>query len=248
MLIADIGTVMAYVDVERSRARKVRYNARGAIGLRCNLNLRHYYKTHCRTVKLRKQMSSVFHNSSGAEYGSGLSVRSHKPRIAGSNPASATKSHSFFVKKISTYIMLSFITDITNPILEYIKDDPVRPELPKEFRVAKNRFVSALVEDAPQAIVCVSLHDFVPTAVDDLNKDTEQPTTAIFYTIWSYVPGAGTTLLRETVEAIRSQFPSVNRFVTLSPKTEMARKFHLKNGAMIFRENENTVNYEYLIV
>jgi hypothetical protein len=33
--------------------------------------------------------------------------------------------------------------------------------------------------------------------------------------------------------------------VTLSPKTDMARKFHLKNGAKIFRENEETVNYEY---
>jgi hypothetical protein len=144
--------------------------------------------------------------------------------------------------------MLSFITDLTNPILEYIKDDPVRPELPKEFRVAKNRFVSALVEDEPRAIVCVSLHDFVPTAVDDLNQETEQPTTAIFYTIWSYVPGAGTELLRETVEAIRKEFPAITRFVTLSPKTEMARKFHLKNGAMIFRENETTVNYEYITI
>ena len=142
--------------------------------------------------------------------------------------------------------MLSFITDPTNPILEYIKDDPVRPELPKEFRVGKNRFVSALVDGTPQAIVCVSLHDFVPTAVDDLNYVNEQPTTAIFYTIWSYSPGAGTALLRETVNAIQKQYPNITRFVTLSPKTEMARKFHLKNGAMIFRENETTVNYEYI--
>jgi hypothetical protein len=33
--------------------------------------------------------------------------------------------------------------------------------------------------------------------------------------------------------------------VTLSPKTEMARKFHLKNGAEVFRENPDTVNYLY---
>ena len=30
MLVADVGTAMAYVDVERSVARKVTYNARGA--------------------------------------------------------------------------------------------------------------------------------------------------------------------------------------------------------------------------
>ena len=143
--------------------------------------------------------------------------------------------------------MLSFINDITSPLLDYIKDDPVRPELPKEFRVGKNKFVSALIEESPRAMVCVSLHDFIPQQVDDLIIETENPTAAIFYTIWSYVPGAGSELLRETVDEIRRKFPTVTRFVTLSPKTEMARKFHLKNGAEILQENEFTVNYEYKV-
>lgn len=141
--------------------------------------------------------------------------------------------------------MLSFITNITDPLLEYIKDDPVRPEIPKEFRVSDNRFVSALVDDTVKAMVCVGLYDFVPESVDDLSVEPVNPTTAIFYTIWSYVPGAGTDLLMQTVEQIQQMYPTVERFVTLSPKTEMARKFHLKNGAEIFRENETTVNYEY---
>jgi hypothetical protein len=141
--------------------------------------------------------------------------------------------------------MLSFITDLANPLLDYIKDDPVRPELPKEFRVGKNKFVSALINDIPQAIVCVSLHDFIPQDVDDLTVETDNPTTAIFYTIWSYAPGAGVELLRATVAQIKEQFPGVTRFVTLSPKTEMAKRFHTKNGAGVYRENTNTVNYEY---
>lgn len=141
--------------------------------------------------------------------------------------------------------MLELITDLTNPLLELIKDDPVRPDIPREFRVSNNRFVSALIDTDPRAIVCVSLHDFVPAAVDELILTTEQPTTAIFYTIWSYSPGAGAELLRETVAAIRQRHPGIQRFVTLSPKTEMARRFHLKNGAMIMRENLDTVNYEY---
>jgi hypothetical protein len=33
--------------------------------------------------------------------------------------------------------------------------------------------------------------------------------------------------------------------VTLSPKTEMARKFHTSNGAKTLKENDETVNYEY---
>lgn len=141
--------------------------------------------------------------------------------------------------------MLSFITNLTDPLLDYIKDDPVRPDIPKEFRVGKNKFVSALVEDIPRAIVCVSLHDFIPEDVEDLSRDADTPTTAIFYTIWSYAPGAGTELLKETVNQIKQQFPTIERFVTLSPKTELAKRFHLKNGADVFRENLNTVNYEY---
>ena len=141
--------------------------------------------------------------------------------------------------------MLSFITNLTDPLLDYVKDDPVRPELPKEFRVGKNKFVSVLVDDIPQAMVCVSLHDFIPEDVSDLIRETEVPTAAIFYTIWSYAPGAGVELLRATVTEIQKQFPSITRFVTLSPKTEMAKRFHLKNGAGVYRENLDTVNYEY---
>jgi hypothetical protein len=142
--------------------------------------------------------------------------------------------------------ILSFIKDVTNPLLDYIKDDPVRPEIPKEFRVGKNKFVSALVDEIPTAMVCVSLHDFIPEAVTDLNVETDQPTTAIFYTIWSYAPGAGKELLMQTVEEIKKEYPSIERFVTLSPKTELSRRFHLKNGAGVYRENKDTVNYEYI--
>jgi hypothetical protein len=143
--------------------------------------------------------------------------------------------------------MLSFIRELTDPLLEYLKDDPVRPEIPREFRVSGQRFVSALVEDQPRAMVCVSLHDFVPETVEDLARDPKEPDTAIFYTIWSYAPGAAGELLFATVDEIRRQFPTVKRFVTLSPKTEMARKFHIRNGAQVLKENDSTVNYEYIL-
>lgn len=145
--------------------------------------------------------------------------------------------------------MLTFITDLASPLLKFIKDDPVRPELPAEFRVSENRFISSIVEgEDPKAMVCVSLCDFVPSSVAELAQDALAPNTAIFYTIWSYAPGAGRELLEETVDEIKKRFPNVTRFVTLSPKTEMARRFHLKNGAEIFRENEETVNYEYKVI
>ncbi len=144
--------------------------------------------------------------------------------------------------------MLTLIRELTNPLLDYIKDDPVRPEIPREFRVSQSRFVATTVEgEKPRAMVCVSLHDFVPTTVEDLAKEPTEPTTAIFYTIWSYAPGAAAELLFGVVDQIQQLFPTVTRFVTLSPKTEMAYKFHIRNGAIVLQENDSTVNYEYLI-
>jgi hypothetical protein len=143
--------------------------------------------------------------------------------------------------------MLHFITDLTHKLLSFIKDDPVRPEIPTDFRVSDGRMVAALSdnEDDPDAMVCVSFHDFVPAGVDDLHNVSQVPTTAVFYTIWSYKAGKGQELLFRAVKGIQEQYPSVTRFVTLSPKTNMARRFHLKNGAIVFRENLETVNYEY---
>ena len=142
--------------------------------------------------------------------------------------------------------MLHLITSITDQLLSFIKDDPVRPELSKEFRVDKNRFIAALVDnDKPASMVCISLHDFIPASVADLEKTADTPTSAVFYTIWSYRPGSGAALLREALYDIKQRHPSITTFVTLSPKTEMAKRFHLKNGAIVFRENVDTVNYEY---
>lgn len=142
--------------------------------------------------------------------------------------------------------MLHFIKDLTDKFLEFIKDDPVRPEISKDFRVSDGRMVAALVdEEQPEAMVCVSFHDFVPQDVNDLNNVHAVPTTAVFYTIWSYKAGKGRELLIQAVREIQNSHPSVTRFVTLSPKTEVARRFHLKNGAIVFRENIDTVNYEY---
>jgi hypothetical protein len=145
--------------------------------------------------------------------------------------------------------MLTFITDLTSPLLKFLKDDPVRPEIPAEFRVSENRFISSLVDgEDPKAMVCVALQDIVPSSVAELAQEALAPNTAIFYTIWSYAPGAGKELLMQTVEEIKQQFPTVTRFVTLSPKTEMARRFHTKNGAITLRENLDTVNYEYKVL
>jgi hypothetical protein len=142
--------------------------------------------------------------------------------------------------------MLYLISDPDHNILSYIKDDPVRPDIPAIFRVSSGRVIAALLDDdRPLAIVCISYHNTVPDSVLSLDTVSEKVDTAVFYTIWSYKPGAGRDLLLQVVPEIQKTKPDIIRFVTLSPKTEMARRFHLKNGAAVFRENPDTINYEY---
>ena len=143
--------------------------------------------------------------------------------------------------------MLHIITNLEDAWLSLIKDDPVRPEIPVEARV--NDFSRVLVlmseEHKPEAVVCVKFQNSIPTEVSELAQVLEDFTHAIFYTIWSYTPGAGQQLIRTAKQWIEETMPTVNTFVTLSPQTEMARRFHLKNGAQVYRVNTTSVNYQY---
>ena len=141
------------------------------------------------------------------------------------------------------------IQDSSNLFCRYIADDPVRNHISLSHRLGKNRdiFVSTKSEhpDQPSAIVCVSYQSRVPILEEELFQTSERPNIAVYYTIWSYQPGAGRELIFRSLECIRQDYPAIERFVTLSPKTEMARKFHLRNGARIYQENTDTINYEY---
>ena len=142
--------------------------------------------------------------------------------------------------------MLHTITQLTEEIVKLLKDDPVRPEIPADRRVNQNSRIYMLKDgDQPQAITCVKFLETVPAAVEDLVDSVNSATTAVFYTIWSYTAGAGRDLIVEAQRSIEAEFPGIQTYVTLSPKTEMARRFHLKNGARELRENPDTINYIY---
>ena len=85
----------------------------------------------------------------------------------------------------------------------------------------------------------------VPEDEQDLIDMAKDRNIAVFYTIWSYSPGAGAALLQQAAKWLREEFKDITGIVTLSPQTPMAERFHLKNGAKIRRQNETTVNYEY---
>lgn len=142
--------------------------------------------------------------------------------------------------------MLHTITTLTEEIVQLLRDDPVRPEIPADRRVNQNSRIYMLKNgDQAQAVTCVKFLESIPAAVEDLVDGVSSATTAVFYTIWSYTAGAGRDLIVEAQRSIEAEFPGIQTYVTLSPKTEMARRFHLKNGAGIYRENTDTINYIY---
>lgn len=144
--------------------------------------------------------------------------------------------------------MLHLIKNSADKFFELISQDPVRPSIPQADRVGNNKdiFLIRDDEDNVKAITCVSYQRSVPTLETELFENCDKPEVAVFYTIWSYAPGAGRQLIFDAVKHIRENQKTINRFVTLSPKTEMARRFHIKNGAIVFRDNQETVNYEYI--
>ena len=143
--------------------------------------------------------------------------------------------------------MLHIINSLEDQLLALIKDDPVRPEIPREQRVNDNSKIFVLKDDdgQPLAVTCVKFLAKIPESVEDLADSVVNTNTAVFYTIWSYAAGAGRELIQQAQKQIQADQPEVTTYVTLSPKTEMARKFHHRNGAKTYRENSDSVNYLY---
>lgn len=143
-------------------------------------------------------------------------------------------------------MVFSDITDKTDKLIAIIKDDPVRPEIPLCDRLGpnKNIFIE-YINDKPLAVVCVSYQDIVPININQLNEWSDIPKIATFYTVWSYYPGAGRKIIFSVRDYILENKKTIKRLVTLSPPTNMARKFHLQNGAFELRINKDTINYEY---
>ena len=128
--------------------------------------------------------------------------------------------------------------------------DPVRPELGVKFKTAPGRGVFGLVnrEGSYKAFLCFARTTDVPRTVSELKTLTSESGEIIIpYTVWSNEKGAGREIVNEVIKLIGIS-KTASRVVTLSPLTEMARKFHIRNNASEFRINESTVNFEYEVV
>ncbi len=139
-------------------------------------------------------------------------------------------------------------------------EDPVRPELSNEFRTGYGRKIFGVkYQGEIHAVMCFAYTNEIPKSVDELEKmshdaylqsalrDQNIGKIAIAYTVWSTKKGGGKLIVKEVFKKIKKS-NHLNRLVTLSPLTEMATKFHSKNGAKLLQINEDTQNFEYKII
>ncbi len=139
-------------------------------------------------------------------------------------------------------------------------EDPVRPELDNDFRTGYGRKIYGVrYKGEIHAVMCFAYTNEIPTSVKELEKlstdaflqsamrDQNIGKIAIAYTVWSKKKGGGKLIVKEVYKKIKKS-NHLNRLVTLSPLTEMASKFHTRNGAKLLQVNETTQNFEYKVM
>ena len=137
------------------------------------------------------------------------------------------------------------------------EEDPIRPELNNDFRTSYGRKIYGVkYKGEIHAVMCFAFTNEIPKSVEELDmmskdaflqsirRDYQVGKIAIAYTVWSKKRGGGKLIVKEVFKLIKKTH-HLNRLITLSPLTEMARKFHLSNGAVQIQVNENTQNFEY---
>ena len=96
-----------------------------------------------------------------------------------------------------------------------------------------------------RAMICVAWNETVCIAEECLQEEGE--TVATFIQYGAVIKVQAEKLFQCVVDWIKENKPNVKRYITLSPKTDMARRFHTRNGAVELQQNKDTVNYEYLV-
>jgi len=139
-----------------------------------------------------------------------------------------------------------------------VTEDPVRPELSLEFRQAYGRKIFGIRDEEGDiaAVMCFAFTHGIPKSVEEMDAMSRdaamqavhragvQGSMAIAYTVWAKKKGGGKHIVNEVYKMIKESH-HIDRLITLSPLTDMARKFHLKNGAEEVQVNLTTQNFEY---
>ena len=139
-----------------------------------------------------------------------------------------------------------------------VQEDPVRPELDLAFRQAYGRKVYGLKDEHGDiaAIMCFAFTHEVPKTIEEMDKLSKdaamqaihragvQGSIAIAYTVWAKKKGGGRAIVNEVYKMVKKS-NHLHRLVTLSPLTDMARNFHIRNGAKELQVNKTSQNFEY---
>ena len=178
-----------------------------------------------------------------------------RPRIK----ARIRKNKQVISKKIDTFFDWIKGAELVELKQCNTDEDPVRPELDNAFRRSYGRKIYGVKYGGEiHAVMCFAYTNEVPKNVDELDKlshdaflqsaqrDQKVGKIAIAYTVWSKKKGGGKLIVKEVFKKIKKS-NHLNRLVTLSPLTEMATKFHSKNGAKLLQVNESTQNFEYKV-
>ena len=126
--------------------------------------------------------------------------------------------------------------------------DPVRPSIPCEWRIANGNKVffkgvksfdmRYVTEMSAENLLC--LFQEYCSEVRDGN--------GVLYSLWKhcnllhsmvYKKRCRREIIFNIVDYLKEHKPNVKRYVTLSPKTEMAKKFHLRNGRVDWGKRNN---------
>tara|TARA_A100001388_G_scaffold165611_1_gene123669 strand:- start:434 stop:856 length:423 start_codon:yes stop_codon:yes gene_type:complete len=127
---------------------------------------------------------------------------------------------------------------------KHMPNDPVRPHIKVDWRTSFGREVYVLDNKGDiDAVLCVAYTDEVPKSEKDMS--TPGLDVAVFYTVWSYSKGAGREIVFQALDHIKAKKPMVERYVTLSPLTQTATRFHQRNGAINIGIHKDCQNFEY---
>tara|TARA_S200000501_G_scaffold363047_1_gene393307 strand:+ start:397 stop:1020 length:624 start_codon:yes stop_codon:yes gene_type:complete len=200
---------------------------------------------------VKEKLASKYYKNETAN-----SAKKFKPRLK----ARIRKNKQILNKKVGTlfdWIKGAKLVELTEC---NTNEDPVRPELDIIFRRSHGRKIYGVKYMGEiHAVMCFAYTNHIPKNVEELDKFSQdaflQSTLrgqnvgqiAIAYTVWSKKRGGGKLIVKEVYKKVKKS-NHLNRLVTLSPLTEMATKFHTKNGAKLLQVNEKTQNFEYEVI
>ena len=188
-----------------------------------------------------------------SKYSKSDNPKKFKPRLK----ARIRKNKRLIVKNIDNFFDWIKGAEIVELKKCNTKEDPVRPELDNKFRTSYGRKIYGVkYKGEIHAVMCFAFTNEIPKSVKELDmmskdaflqsirREYQVGKIAIAYTVWSKKRGGGKLIVKEVFKLIKKTH-HLNRLITLSPLTEMARKFHLSNGAVQIQVNETTQNIEY---